>query len=294
MRNLDKRACNTYYTTNAGTLGSYLNEISKYKILTDIEIRKEIEKSKKGNKKSTDKIVNCNQRFVFSLAKRFSKGDDNLLSDLINEANIGLIKSIKFFDTEKDNSFLTYSVYWMQRQIYLYLTFTNPIIKISNKAKTLRVSEIKNRFYLINGRYPSSEEVKIELKEQYGIDILNQMDVYQLTTTSIDDTTIEEKSGYTPNYSVNFTKKNELASEIDHEEDYNSDYSKALLSTSMGILSDREKKVIELLYGMSDYREYKIQEVAKKLDISPESVRLINIRALKKLKDEIVVAEKSI
>lgn len=295
MRNLDKRVCSTYYTSNIGTLGSYLNDISKYKILSDKEIKDELVKAKNGDEEAIKKIVNSNQRFVFSLAKRFSNGNNELLSDLINEANIGLINSIKFFDLKKNNFFLTYSVYWMQRQIYLYLTFINPIIKVSNKAKTSKVSEIRNKFYLLNGRNPTSEEIITELKDVYDIDILNESDIYQFNVTSIDNPTITENyDDFSSFYVSNGNSDQEIISNNECERSFDNDYSKSLISNSIGILTDREKNVIELLYGIGSYREYEIQEVAQKLGITKEAVRLINKRALEKLKEEISVKQLSI
>ena len=290
MRNLTKRVHNTYYTSNNGAVGSYLSDISKYKILSDNEIKNEIVKAKKGDKKAIERIVNCNQRFVFSLAKRFSNGNDELLMDLINEANIGLINSIKYFDLKKNNYFLTYSVFWMQRQIYLYLTFTNPMVKITNKSKTTKVSEIKNQFYLKNGRTPTSEEIINELKNKHDIDILNKSDLYQCSTTSIDEHFSDEKNDeFSPNLINNFEVNSNMIN--DYEIQSENEYSKSLISNSIGILNDREKKVVEMLYGIGDYRGYEIQEVACKLGITKEAVRLINKRALEKLKEEITVKQ---
>ena len=290
MRNLVKRVHNTYYTSNNGAVGSYLSDISKYKILSDNEIKNEIVKAKKGDKKAIERIVNCNQRFVFSLAKRFSNGNNELLMDLINEANIGLINSIKYFDLKKNNYFLTYSVFWMQRQIYLYLTFTNPMVKITNKSKTTKVSEIKNQFYLKNGRTPTSEEIINELKNKHDIDILNKSDLYQCSTTSIDEHFSDEKNDeFSPNLINNFEVNSNMIN--DYEIQSENEYSKSLISNSIGILNDREKKVVEMLYGIGDYRGYEIQEVACKLGITKEAVRLINKRALEKLKEEITVKQ---
>lgn len=77
----------------------------------------------------------------------------------------------------------------------------------------------------------------------------------------------------------------------DYETKSENEYSKSLISNSIGILNDREKKVVEMLYGIGDYRGYEIQEVACKLGITKEAVRLINKRALEKLKEEITVKQ---
>ena len=297
MRNLDKRVSNTYYTSNTGTLGSYLNDISKYKILSQDELKKTLAKAQKGDQKAINAIVNCNQRFVFSLAKRFCNGDNTLLSDLINEANIGLITSIQRFDQSKNNTFLTYSVYWMQRQIFLYLTFIDPLIKVSNKSKTTKIPEIVNKFLMLNGRKPTSEEILNELQENYGVNILNEADIYQINSTSIDNPFMTENCD---DFSSFFATgdgpvdKSSIFSENNYDSDVEDEYSKVLISNSIGILTEKEKKVVELLYGIGNYREYEVQEVAEKMGMSKEGVRLINKRALEKLKEEISVKQVSI
>lgn len=298
MRNLDKRVSNTYYTPNSGSLTQYLDDISKYQILSDAETKKLLSKARRGDKFASDKIINCNQRFVFSLAKRFSNGDVNLLSDLVNEANIGLIISVERFNPKNDNKFLTYAVYWMQRQIFLYLTFTNPMVKVSNKAKTTRVSEIKNRFLMVNGRNPTSDEILDELQTKFGIELLNESDIYQITTTSLDSPSITENyDDFSSFFSASQTDDREgvsVISQNSYDNDIEDNYSKMLISSSIGVLSEKEKRVIELLYGIGDYREYEVQEVADKMGITKEGVRLINKRALGKLKEEISVKQEII
>ncbi len=290
MRNLDKRISNTYYTPNADSITQYLSDISKYNVLSDSEIKMLISESRKGNKTASDKIINSNQRFVFSLAKRFCNGDHELLSDLINEANIGLIMSIDKFDPNNDNKFLTYSVYWMQRQIFLYLTFTKPIVKVSNRAKTMKVPEIKDRFLKLNGRMPTTLEIIDELSDKYGIELPNESDVYQLTSTSIDSQMITENSD---DFSSFLYDANEQGSGVDivshnlYSEHIENDYLKSIISNSIGVLTSKERMVVELLYGINDYREYAIQEVADKMGMSKEGVRVMNKRAINKLRNEI-------
>lgn len=292
MRGLNKKTCNTYYTSNTGTLGSYLSDIAKYKLLSDEDFNNEIIKAKRGDQEAITKIVNANQRFVFSLAKKFSNGNNDLLSDLINEANIGLLTSIKRFDPQKDIKFLTYSVYWMQRQVILFLTFTEPIVKVSNKAKTTKVSQIKNRFFLMNGRTPTSEEILDELQEKYGIEISNESDIFQMSTMSVDGANITENYDDFSSYFLansDGASESDISSTNDYEKEIDKSYSKMLISKSIGALSERERNVVELLYGINDYRQYKIQEVAQKLGITNEAVRLIEKRALKKLEEKIIV-----
>jgi RNA polymerase sigma factor (sigma-70 family) len=184
----------------------------------------------------------------------------------------------------------------MQRQIFLYLTFVDPMIKVSNKSKTTRVAEIKNRFLMLNGRNPTSEEIITELQDNYGIEIVNETDIYQVSKMSMDSSTVTENFDDFSSFIFineednNYTNIN-IASHNNYNSNVENDYSKTLISSSMGVLSEKEKKVIELLYGIGDYREYEIQEVAEKMGMSKEGIRLINKRALEKLKEEIIVKQ---
>lgn len=293
MKPIEKLIHNTYYTPKTETVSYYLADISKYKLISDDEIKKLIIKAKKGDKKSFNNIINSNQRFVFTLAKRFCNSDDNLLLDLINEANIGLMMSIDRFDINSDNKFLTYAIYWMQRQIFLYLSFTNPMIKVTNKVKTGKVSEIRNKFMMLNGRHPTEDEILDELSSKYGIIINNESDVYTVSTMSINNPMITENyDDFSSFYSDTKNQKNpdiDVSSNNSYDENTEYDYSKTLISNSIGVLTEKERKVVELLYGINYYREYEIQEVAEKLNMSKEGIRVINKRALDKLKNEITI-----
>ena len=298
MRNALKNSANTYFTPTDGSVRYYLDDISKYPIMSDSEIKDLILKSQNGDKKATDAIVKSNQRFVFMIAKRFSSGNSTLLLDLINEANIGLINSIRKFDVKTENRFLTYAVYWIQKQIFAYITFTEPMVRVSNKAKTARVPEIRNRFYMLNGRYPSPDEIISELESEHGLNILNESDVYQLNVSSIDiPITGNDGNEYSNSIDILGCNKDETfqtASENSYEDNIDSDYSKSLISNSMGVLTDRERKVIEMIYGIDNYRTYEIQEVSDEMGITKEGVRLINKRALEKLKNSVELYKKII
>lgn len=281
----------SYYTNRVGSTTQYLQEISKYEILSDEQIKEELLKAQKGDKKAISNIVNSNQRFVFSVAKRFSGGNNDLICDLISEGNIGLIKAIEYFKIYKDNYFLTYAVYWIQRQMFLYLTFVSPLIKVSNKAKTTKVEEIKNRYIVTECRMPTSEEIIKDLKDLYDIDIVNQKDIYDVITTSIDSDFIKDNSEDFSNFYAldNNCDQDKISHKNDYENTTQLEYEKTLISKSLGVLSDKERKVVELLYGINSYREHEMQEIADIIGITYEGVRLTNKRALKKLKNEIEI-----
>lgn len=298
MRNLQKSSNYSYFTPRTDTLQYYINDISKFKPLNPKECKDMLKKAKKGDRDAINTLVKTNQRFVLALSKKFSSGNHRLLLDLINEANIGLLKSIEKFDFKKDNVFLTYSVYWMQREIFSYLTFTEPMVKITNKSKTTKVNDIKNKFFLEHGRNPTTEEILTELQTNYGIDINNESDIHQLSTVSMDlASLIDGFDDYSNLYAVSHNQDNEeseLIARNQFEKDIENDYDKKLISNSMGTLTEKERKVVELLYGFNQYRSFEVQEVAQQVGVSNEGVRQIEKRALNKIKEEILIKKETI
>ena len=152
-KKFDSKASQTYYTPTEGALSTYINELQRCKVLEDSEIRKLAVLAQGGDKSAADKIVRSNLKFTFSIAKRFSKGDYDLLCDLVSEANIGLFESINKFDLNYSNKFITFSKDWMLKRVYEYLAIKNDTIKVSNKRKNHKTNEISNKFYLENVLY---------------------------------------------------------------------------------------------------------------------------------------------
>jgi RNA polymerase sigma factor (sigma-70 family) len=180
----------------------------------------------------------------------------------------------------------------------MYLTFVNPMVKISNKSKTAKVTGIKNKFMLTEGRVPTSEEIINELQKEHGIEIVNEQDIYDVIVTSIDSPHITENSDDFASFFVlndgcnsdRFTHNNNFGSSEASE----ANYSKVLISNSLGALTEKERKVVEMLYGIGDNHEHEVQEVADIIGITKEGVRVINRRALEKLRDEINIIKETI
>lgn len=279
----------TYYTPKSPVLVKYLSEISKYKILTREESYDLIIKAQAGDRSALNLLVNSNQRFVFSICKKYANGDVSLLMDLISEANVGLINGIERFDISTNNTLLTYAVYWIEKHVLSYITFMHPMIKLPNSLKTNKVPQIKNEFLLKYGRSPSISEVLSILKEDYDIDILDESDIYEFSCYSL-DIFDEESDRMSPDidnaYFLGYIDG--TYSKNDYEDEIDSSYNKTILNNSIGKLSEREREVIKLLFGIENDRLYEIAEVADKLFLTKEGVRIIRNRSLEKMKRELV------
>ena len=147
---------------DSDVLNLYLVEIRKYSVLgNDEELALTIE-ARKGNIEAIDKLVKANLRFVVSVAKQYT-GLGLPLADLINEGNIGLLKSIEKFDETRGIKFISYSVWWIRSSILNAINEYSSIVKTpSTKAGSLvKTRKLLNLFTQQYEREPSLEDVVI-------------------------------------------------------------------------------------------------------------------------------------
>lgn len=269
------------YIGRSNIVSSYLEEIRKYRILT-IEEEKEIfERIKNGDVEARNEIIQSNQRFVFAVAKRYATNEINLL-DIINEANIGLIKAIDTFNEALGYKFTTYAVWYITREINAYLTNNENIIHKSNNIKTnKKLQKIKNEYFLKNGCNPSIIEIMDIFKEKYNCDIIDERDLYELTIDSI-DSNISDDDSFTVDETYNYNAKSSVKNIYEQTE--NNDYNKILVKELLNNLSDRDETVIKLLYGIDYDRSYEINEISHILDLSSERIRQIKNTVITQLR----------
>lgn len=275
-KKFDSKASQTYYTPTEGALSTYINELQRCKVLEDSEIRKLAVLAQGGDKSAADKIVRSNLKFTFSIAKRFSKGDYDLLCDLVSEANIGLFESINKFDLNYSNKFITFSKDWMLKRVYEYLAIKNDTIKVSNKRKNHKTNEISNKFYLENGRTPDT----VELYDIMGDESVDEISVVNIDTTYLSEY-YDERNNDSDNFDINSFNHNEFESTIE------ADYTKHIIESSIGVLTEKEQSVVRMLYGIGHFIPMETEMVADAFGVTSEAIRHINKRALVKMKHKI-------
>ena len=283
----NSKSPNKYFTPHIGSLNSYLNEISKHEILPEKEIRRLLKLAKTGDKNAIDKIVKSQSRFVFSIAKRYSSGEYELLLDLINEGNIGVIQSIDKFKTSFDNKFITFSKDWVKKNIFEYLTYTNDAIRRPNKIKSTKIKKVSNKFLLENGRLPMASEI-MDILEDEGTPVNNEHDVFITNMSSMSDSIDFDGSSDMESESE-YNNLDRMCSLNEYEQEAEDSYYKTIIDSSIGILTPKEQTVVKLLYGIDQFKTYEISEVAETIGLTGEAVRQINIRALNKMKEDIII-----
>ena len=264
------------------TINTYLRDIQKYPILTPDEEVELYLKMKEGDEEARNKLILCNQRFVFKLAKMYVSGD--VLLDVVNEGNIGLIKALdeSDFDVTKGTRFLTYAVWYIRREIVQYLTNDVNLVKKSNNTKTsFHLNNVKSKFFCENGRFPTDEEIIDIFDKDYGIKINNKSDIYEVKSESINSTFDDDDSNSFEN-SYDFTSKTACVN--DYEKKMNKEHVSSEVQFILDSLKERDRDVMKMSFGIGYTKEYTNFEIADELGLTPERVRQIKLACLNKFK----------
>lgn len=260
---------------NLNLMSLYLSDIQKYRLLTKEEEQELFKRIREENdEQARQLLILSNLRLVISTAKKLL-GNGLPLIDLISEGNIGLIKAINKFDYDKGHRFSTYAVWWIKQSIKKAIINTGRDIRIpSYKYEQLtKVNKVITEYTNHHGEAPSIEHIakEIELKENKVILLLNEFqDVISLNETIGDNIYLEDVIGEDASVEEEMIKEDQL---IEMRE---------LLEK---ILSDREKKILELRYGLYDNKIHTLKEIGEILNITRERVRQIEKKAIIKLKN---------
>lgn len=255
---------------------TYLKEIGKVPLLNreeEIELAKRIEK---GDQRARRKLIEANLRLVVSIAKKYTGRGLSFL-DLIQEGNIGLLKTIEKFDWRKGFKFSTYATWWIRQSITRAIADQSRTVRIPvHMVKTIReMRKEKRRWIQEHGSEPSNPE----LADQMGITEEKLKKAQNVTqyTTSLGKPVGEDEEGAL----VDFIENEDAPSPA--EESYR-EFMSDKLEEALDRLRDREKKIVELRFGLKDGHPRTLKEVAQVFSITRERVRQIEIKALERLK----------
>lgn len=275
MRQLKISKSITIRESNA--LEKYLQEIGKVALLSVNEEELLAKKIKQGDNEALQQLTIANLRFVVSVAKQY-QNQGMALSDLINEGNLGLITAAERYDETKGFKFISYAVWWIRQSILQALAEHSrlvrlPLNKISLKNKIAKGYNVLEQKY---EREPTITEIADHLQ-------LNRVDVENILVTSqrhhsIDAPIIDQEEATLVDIMVNETA--EIADRfLTHNESLKQD----LIST-MGLLSDRQRDIIKMYFGIGLEEAYSLEDIAESFHLSRERVRQIKDKAIEKLK----------
>ncbi len=261
---------------DAGTLDKYLQDIAKERLLTPEEEVELAQRIRMGDQRALDQLVRSNLRFVVSVAKQY-QNQGLSLQDLITEGNMGLIKAARRFDETRGFKFISYAVWWIRQSILQAVAEQARIIRLPlNQVGA--ISKLKKTAAMLEQEYhrkPSTEEIAREMDlPESKVQTLMGMNVRQISTDApLDD----DDEG---NFLDVYVEQDSVAT----DEAVENESSQNAVKRSLNALSDKERKVIDMYYGIDSAREYSLDEIAMELGISRERTRQIRDRALKRLK----------
>ena len=262
---------------DAGTLEKYLQDIAKESLISPEEEVELAQRIKDGDQQALDRLVRANLRFVVSVAKQY-QNQGLSLQDLINEGNVGLIKAAQRFDETRGFKFISYAVWWIRQSILQAVAEQARIIRLPlNQVGA--VSKLKKTAAMLEQEYhrkPSTEELAKEMDlPESKVQNLMGMNMHQISTDApLDD----DDEG---NFLDVYVDQDSVATDeaVENESDNNA------IKRSLEALSDKERQIINMYYGIGTIREYSLDEIALTMGISRERTRQIRDRALKRLKN---------
>ena len=253
----------------------YLKEIGKIDLLEPEEERIIAQKMAEGDEDAKETLINSNLRLVVSIAKKYMNRGLSLL-DLIQEGNIGLIKAVDKFDYTKGFKFSTYATWWIRQAITRAIADQARTIRIPvHMVETInKLTRIQRQLVQDLGREPTTEE----LAEAMGMEPAKIREIQKISQDpiSIDKPVGEEEDSHL----VDFISNDELAAP---EEEVARNLLKEDLIKALGTLTERERKVIELRFGLKDGIPMTLEQVGKKLGVTRERIRQIEAKAIRKL-----------
>ena len=254
----------------------YLKEIGKDELLSAEEELELAKKMMEGDTEAKERLTKANLRLVVSIAKRYV-GRGLLFLDLIQEGNLGLIKAVEKFDYKKGYKFSTYATWWIRQAITRAIADQARTIRIPvHMVETInRIMREQRRLLQEYGREPSIDELAKSLN--MSAEKVNETLKVALEPVSLETPIGEEDESHLGDFipDDDAPAPPEAASQT---------LLKEQLSEVLGTLSEREREVLKLRYGLDGGRTRTLEEVGQAFDVTRERIRQIEAKALRKLR----------
>lgn len=252
------------------TIGNLISQTPD-RLLTKEEERKLIRRVAQGDQKSRKKLVNHNYRLVISIAKDY-KDMGIPFEDLLMAGFEGLLKGIDKFDPGLGNKLSTYATWWIRKAVFRELDQHSTTIRVPGYVRTLKrqVNRLEEKW---------EEELSLaDIRKEFGVSQEVARTVKQVGPTASLDSSFSRSSEGSLKEMVENRKAEDPSQAAPQRR-----ASERLFAVMEEKLSDRERRVIKLYYGVEDYKPRTLPEVGEVFDLSRERIRQLRDRALEKL-----------
>jgi RNA polymerase primary sigma factor len=255
----------------------YLCEIGKVQLLTAREEVDLARRIKKGDQTAKKELAEANLRLVVSIAKKYIGRGLSFL-DLIQEGNIGLFRAVEKFDPDRGFKFSTYATWWIRQAITRAIADQARTIRIPvHMVETInKLTHAQRRLVQELGREPLVEELAAEMD-------MDEKKVRHILKISQDIVSLEAPVGTEEDSKLgDFIEDDEAQSPL---ESTNRQLVKENIHEMLQYLSPRERKIIEMRFGLKDGVGHTLEEVGKEFGVTRERIRQIEAKVLQKMKE---------
>ena len=258
----------------------YLREIGKIPLLSLEKETELAEKAMQGDRRAKDKMAEANMRLVVSIAKRYSGRGLELL-DLIQEGNTGLLRAVDKFDPSKGFKFSTYATWWIRQAITRAIadqarTIRIPVHMVETINKLMRT---QRRLTQELNREPTNKELAKEM--DMDVEKIEYIQKIKQDITSLDAGVGRDGEEGEESTLGDFIEDEDTASP---EESATVQLLKEQVREILSTLSDRERKILEMRFGLNGTKSHTLEEVGLEFAVTRERIRQIEAKALMKLK----------
>ena len=259
----------------------YLRDVEKYPLIQDVAEEREIaRRARQGDEEAAERLVTANLRFVISYVKRY-QGRGLGLAELVCIGNEGLLKAVKKFDPDKGVKFISYAVWWVRQTVLQALAEQTRSVRIplnqnTNLARLARTTtELTQEF----GRTPTDHELSYAMGEPLeNIRVLRRVAAAELSLDAPVDS--GERGGSNYGERVAGTGADHIVRGVEHRA--RSQFLERLFDR---YLTERERKILYLYYGLDNGQERTLEEIGGLLGVTRERIRQIRNRAFEKLRE---------
>ena len=255
---------------------TYLGEIGRVPLLSAVEEISLAKRIECGDMAAKRAMIEANLRLVVSVANRYL-GRGLPLLDLVQEGNLGLIRAVEKFDYRRGFRFSTYAHWWIRQAITRGLADQGRTIRIPVYMAEVqnKLAAVRHRLRDDSGREPTPQEIALAM----GISVKRVREIIRSSqlTTSLEMPSGENEQSRLGDFIEDLTAAEPLVAVSDL-------LRRAQIDELLSILTQRERKILELRFGLADGRECTLEEIGAELGLTRERVRQIEIRTLAKLK----------
>ncbi|MGA2478496.1 MAG: RNA polymerase sigma factor RpoD/SigA [Spirochaetia bacterium] len=261
-------------TSSDDNLKAYFNQIKKARLLTFEEELSLSKRIQAGDEAARSQLIESNLRLVVRIAKNYLTPEVSIL-DLIQEGNLGLMRAVGKYDYRKQVRFSTYASWWIKQSIVRSLSNKKRVIRLPHRQeeKLRKINKVYNNLSQVLMREP----LLVEIAHEIGID-------------EEEVASILNSSGSVASLDSSLTADSGSLHDVVEDNSFNPDnelMKKSLREDTMKFLDglqEKERKILLYRFSFTSGKRHTLKKIGDELGLSPETVRQIEIRALKKLR----------